>query len=293
MSNWSSAEVNALKHKNNGGNDAARRTWLANWSPSKMRKPCSDDKLDYYKEFVKRVYIDKAFYGDGSDNESSRGYTTDPLSSDQDDWSDYTPKRIKKKSAPKKKTTPVMQDLLDFDDTSPPIHSESTFDPFGTAELTTAVNSVEQTGSWDPFGTSSPASQATTSTSSNSDMFGDFSPAIAAVQTSDPFAFVETTTKKVEVDPFAFVHVPKQPQKVSVDPFAFVQVPKTTHNPMSHQSTCQPMKTTFINNSTNDRIGNMMAPTMLNGAMNSVPSRQQNTGAKQQRPIGYDPFAGL
>jgi hypothetical protein len=72
MSNWTMDEVDALRDQNGGGNAAAARVWFGRWDESQLRRPTKDDPLDYYKQFINRVYNDKAFYDeDGASAASS------------------------------------------------------------------------------------------------------------------------------------------------------------------------------------------------------------------------------
>ncbi|KAG7400906.1 Arf-GAP domain and FG repeat-containing protein 2 [Phytophthora boehmeriae] len=141
MSNWTMDEVDALKEQNGGGNAVAGRVWLGLWDEGQMRKPTKDDPLDYYKQFINRVYNDKAFYDESGFNGSSRQAASSPAAA----------------------AAPV--NLLDFDGPSQQKASSGSFDAFSG-------------GSNDGWGNFAAAPQSTPSVSSD-DGFGSFAAAPA------------------------------------------------------------------------------------------------------------------
>mmetsp|Transcript_102628 Transcript_102628/g.290031 ORF Transcript_102628/g.290031 Transcript_102628/m.290031 type:complete len:420 (-) Transcript_102628:207-1466(-) len=62
MSIWSMEEVKVLDGKRNGGNMAARATYLARVPDNE--RPTQDSALEAYKRFVERAYIEKRWMGD-------------------------------------------------------------------------------------------------------------------------------------------------------------------------------------------------------------------------------------
>ena len=52
QSNWTPAEADALRARNGGGNDALRRSWLANCAPDCFERPREGEHPDRYKAFV-------------------------------------------------------------------------------------------------------------------------------------------------------------------------------------------------------------------------------------------------
>jgi hypothetical protein len=62
QSNWTLAEVEQLKARSGGGNDACRRSWLALCAPGDPARPRDGDHPDRYKAFVVAVYEQRRFY---------------------------------------------------------------------------------------------------------------------------------------------------------------------------------------------------------------------------------------
>ncbi|KAL3658444.1 hypothetical protein V7S43_016577 [Phytophthora oleae] len=192
MSNWTMDEVDALREQNGGGNAVAARVWLGRWDESQMRKPTKDDPLDYYKQFINRVYNDKAFYdedGVSAAPSSSSGRSAPPSSSP---------------AAP-------VSNLLDFDAPAQKKTSNGGFDAFG-ASSSGSVNdgwgnfaaAPAPVSSNDGFGAFASAPAPTTSANNG---FADFSAApLPAPAANDGFG--------------AFMAAPPAPTSNSFDPFA-------------------------------------------------------------------------
>ncbi|KAE9110890.1 hypothetical protein PF010_g11006 [Phytophthora fragariae] len=192
MSNWTMDEVDALREQNGGGNAAAARVWLGRWDDSQMRKPTKDDPLDYYKQFINRVYNDKAFYDeDGSDVGSSS-----PTA------------KSSGRSAPAAAAAPVTN-LLDFDGPAQPKATSTSFDAFG------AGGNAANDG-WGNFA-AAPAPVA-----SGNDGFGAFASAPAPTTSrNDGFADFSAAPAPASPDAFgAFTSAPPAPASNSFDPFA-------------------------------------------------------------------------
>ncbi|KAK1929817.1 putative ADP-ribosylation factor GTPase-activating protein AGD14 [Phytophthora citrophthora] len=193
MSNWTMDEVDALREQNGGGNAVAGRVWLGRWDESQMRKPTKDDPLDYYKQFINRVYNDKAFYDeDGfsaapSSNSNSSGRSAPPSSSSA--------------AAP-------VSNLLDFDAPAQKKVSNGSFDAFGTSS-----NGSSNDG-WGNFA-------AAPAPVSSNDGFGAF--ASAPAPTNNGFADFSAAPSPAPAanDGFgAFTAAPPAPTSNSFDPFA-------------------------------------------------------------------------
>ena len=58
MSNWSLVEVNRLDKSQGGGNAIARSIYFARLDPKSRCIPSKGDKLEKFKEFIHRAYID-------------------------------------------------------------------------------------------------------------------------------------------------------------------------------------------------------------------------------------------
>ncbi|EEY60649.1 uncharacterized protein PITG_13386 [Phytophthora infestans T30-4] len=215
MSNWTMDEVDALREQNGGGNAVAARVWLGCWDESQMRKPTKDDPLDYYKQFVNRVYNDKAFYDED-------GFSGAAASS---------PAATNSSSSRVMAAAPVCN-LLDFDTPAQNKATSGGFDAFGTS------SSSSGNDGWGDFAAApAPASSdgfgafasAPAPTKPANDGFADFSAAPAPVSVSnDGFgAFASTppapTSHSNSFDPFASsggnVLTPNAPS-APFDPFA-------------------------------------------------------------------------
>lgn len=61
MSSWTQAEVDKLKPENGGGNDNAKKIWLAKKSAEK-EMPQQGDNLDKFKDFIRKAYEEKKYY---------------------------------------------------------------------------------------------------------------------------------------------------------------------------------------------------------------------------------------
>lgn len=61
MSSWTQGEVDKLKTENGGGNDNAKKIWLAKKTCEKY-KPQEGDNLDKFKDFIRMAYEEKKFY---------------------------------------------------------------------------------------------------------------------------------------------------------------------------------------------------------------------------------------
>ncbi|KAF1789882.1 Arf GTPase activating protein [Phytophthora cactorum] len=114
MSNWTMDEVDALREPNGGGNAVAARVWLGRWDESQMRKPTKDDPLDYYKQFINRVYNDKAFY-------------------DEDGFNAVAASSPTAKSSARAATAAPVSNLLDFDTPAQKKSTSGGFDAFETS----------------------------------------------------------------------------------------------------------------------------------------------------------------
>lgn len=215
MSNWTMDEVDALREQNGGGNAVAARVWLGLWDESKMRKPTKDDPLDYFKQFINRVYNDKAFYDEsGASAASSSAQASSPKAA---------------KAAP----AAAAVNLLDFD--APTQKKETAgFDAFSGGNdgwgNFAAAPAPAPASSNDGFGAF--ASAPAPVSSPGSDGFADFSSAPAPAQASSPDAFGAFTAAPApsagssSFDPFAAssgsVLTPSHPSGSAVpfDPFA-------------------------------------------------------------------------
>ena len=62
QSNWSAAEVESLKARSGGGNDACRRSWLARCAPDAPERPRAGDHPDRYKAFVVAAYEERRWF---------------------------------------------------------------------------------------------------------------------------------------------------------------------------------------------------------------------------------------
>ncbi|KAG7391982.1 hypothetical protein PHYPSEUDO_002688 [Phytophthora pseudosyringae] len=193
MSNWTMDEVDALREQNGGGNAVAVRVWFGRWDESQLRKPTKDDPLDYYKQFINRVYNDKAFYDED-------GVSASPASSSPTATSSGRP-------------APVTN-LLDFDAPAQKKATGGGFDAFGTSSSSSgndgwgnfaaAPAPVAPVSSNDGFGAFTSAPTPTTATNSG---FADFSAAPAPAPASND-AFT------------AFTSAPPAPTPNAFDPFA-------------------------------------------------------------------------
>jgi len=65
MSNWSQAEVNALKTENGGGNANCTGTWLGNLESRGGRRPRVGDEEKVFKQFIDAAYNQRAYYKEG------------------------------------------------------------------------------------------------------------------------------------------------------------------------------------------------------------------------------------
>ncbi|GMF24882.1 unnamed protein product [Phytophthora lilii] len=170
-------EVDALREQNGGGNAAAARVWLGRWDETQMRKPTKDDPLDYYKQFINRVYNDKAFYDE--DGVGVVGPSPSPKSS--------------ARSAPAAAAPAPVTNLLDFDAPAASKPAAASFDAFGASSSSNdgwgnfAAAPAPAAPDNDGFAafTSAPAP-----TTSGNDGFADFSAAPApapAASANDAF----------------------------------------------------------------------------------------------------------
>ncbi|CAI5739564.1 unnamed protein product [Hyaloperonospora brassicae] len=213
MSNWTMAQVDALRERNGGGNARAARVWFGRWDESLLRRPTKDDPLEYYKHFIDRVYNDMAFY-EAETEEPTTAATTE-TSCGQLSVAVVKPA--------------VMSDLLDLDAAAPVgAHPTAPFDAFGSFgqedEWGNFEAAVARTDSDDEFGAFASA-VASPLTSSASDEFADFGAAVAPASTHaeafGAFASVApastTTTSAMSFDPF-----------VTPNGFAAVNVPASS-----------------------------------------------------------------
>ncbi|RLN96989.1 hypothetical protein BBJ28_00016372 [Nothophytophthora sp. Chile5] len=204
MSNWTMAEVDALRDENGGGNAAAARVWLARWDETQMRKPTAQDPLDYYKQFINRVYNDKAFY-----DEAGAGSSSAPPAAER------SPSRSPegRRAAP----APAV-DLLGFD-AAPAAAKQpevASFDAFSGSQWT--ANNSSNAADWGNFAAAPVAPHSSPndgfaafgSAPAPSDGFANFSAAPAATPT--PAASTEVFG--------AFASAPVAPSTPSFDPFA-------------------------------------------------------------------------
>ncbi|GMF20021.1 unnamed protein product [Phytophthora fragariaefolia] len=226
MSNWTMDDVDALREQNGGGNAAAARVWLGRWDESQMRKPTKDDPLDYYKQFINRVYNDKAFFDED-------GVGVAPAASSP------TAKINARAPSASSAAAPVTN-LLDFD--APPQHAASaTFDAFGTGSSAGndewgnfAAAPAPTTSGNDGFGAFASAPAPTTS---GSDGFADFSAAPLPASSQDFGAFTSAPrapTSTNSFDPFgvsgesAMAPAPTVPSSTGAAPFdSFAPAPAT------------------------------------------------------------------
>ncbi|ETL46912.1 hypothetical protein L917_03213 [Phytophthora nicotianae] len=215
MSNWTMDEVDALREQNGGGNAVAARVWLGRWDESQMRKPTKDDPLDYYKQFINRIYNDKAFYDEDG---FSGAVTSSPTA--------------KSNSSPRAKAAPV-SNLLDFD---APAQNKA---PSGGFDAFAASSSSSGNDGWGNFAAApAPVSSndgfgafasAPAPTKPANDGFGDFSAAPAPVSSNNDgfgaFALASPApmSNSSSFDPFASsggnVLTPNAPS-TPFDPFA-------------------------------------------------------------------------
>ena len=59
MSNFTKKEIDSLKGKAGGGNAACQKSWLGRLPLDSPARPKPGDKLEVFKEFVQRAYIDQ------------------------------------------------------------------------------------------------------------------------------------------------------------------------------------------------------------------------------------------
>ena len=77
-STFSGDEVEMLKRQ---GNDAARRTFLARW-PQDRALPTSGDRV-LGKNWIKAVFVDRMYYGDGGASQAPAASTAAPAATAQ------------------------------------------------------------------------------------------------------------------------------------------------------------------------------------------------------------------
>ncbi|KAF4325154.1 hypothetical protein BBO99_00000504 [Phytophthora kernoviae] len=171
MSNWTMEEVDALREQNGGGNAVAGRVWLGFWDEEKMRKPTKDDPLDYYKQFINRVYNDKAFYDESGLNGAASSSHQAASSS----------------TAPSATASTASMNLLDFDGPPQQKASSGSFDAFsggssdGWGSFAAAPQSAPIANSDDGFGSFAAAPAP------GNGGFADFSAAPAPTANSEAF----------------------------------------------------------------------------------------------------------
>ena len=65
MSSWTAAEVQSLTEAGGGGNDVARRTWLANAPPiGTGGRPREGDDVNVFKRFIVQVYEERRYWAE-------------------------------------------------------------------------------------------------------------------------------------------------------------------------------------------------------------------------------------
>lgn len=314
MSNWSKAEVDALRDANGGGNTNARKIWLKHWTASKMAKPTSNDKLDYFKTFVKAIYLDQQFYGEND------------TSSDEEE-------PIRSISAPVRKphkqtervTTPlgtskVSNDLLDFD--TPMHHSptSSTFDPFNLDSVQTAPPLVEPSTDFDPFQLNTPPANpiSMNTTATPISKHTTASMGSAGIQNAFPMTNLNPMRSNAPaVDPFSFSNSVQSPMqqfqssagtKQSMQQFQSTGTKQSmqqsqstgTKQPMQQsQSSAHSMQPFQSSRATPnpagaaDRISSMFNPTPSNVYQKPASFATTSTSGQCILTQSFDPFAGM
>ncbi|CAH0486235.1 unnamed protein product [Peronospora farinosa] len=214
MSNWTMDEVDALREQNGGGNAVAARVWYGRWDESQMRKPSKEDALDYYKQFINRVYNEKAFY----DENGCSGIAS------------FT--GIPAKSSGQLTTAVPVTNLLDFDTptqtqdaSSKNLEASGSSDNDGWGDFAAAPVSATSN---DEFGAFVSASAPTSMPECNG--FADFSAASGSPASMDLFgdfvsALPASTSKSFDVfadsdESVLTLNAPSSNGPVSFDPFA-------------------------------------------------------------------------
>jgi len=169
MSTWTLEEVEALRKRNGGGNQIARATWYAKWSPRDQERfgVRPGDPLDKFKQLIAMVYEDKRWY------DADASAAAEPSTS--------KPSRTPARSQPQPAASAAAPSLLSFEDD----------DVFGGGA---------SEGSEDLFAAARPSAPASGSTSAVSDMFGSLTIKGAPASTSKPSAAAPKPAKPVDDD---------------------------------------------------------------------------------------------